>query len=181
MKYIPCMITIGNFICGLLAIRSLFIQDFYSAVFFIFVGMFLDFFDGMAARKLNAVSDIGKELDSFADLITFGVAPAMLAYNVALYSIPFIGILCTLAYGTCGAIRLSRFNVLQSKSPTFIGMPIPFAGICLVLLSFMNNSIVLALSTCVLSYLMVSTIKFPHFKRLAVEKSEVERWEQFKN
>ncbi|KOP72702.1 CDP-diacylglycerol--serine O-phosphatidyltransferase [Lysinibacillus sp. FJAT-14745] len=175
MKHIPCMITIGNFICGLLAVHSLLFHDIYSAVTFIFVGMFLDFFDGMAARKLNAVSDIGKELDSFADLITFGVAPAMLAYNVALYSIPFIGTLCTLAYGTCGAIRLSRFNVHQSKSPTFIGMPIPLAGICLVILSFMNNSIVLALGTCVLSYLMVSKIKFPHFKRLTVENSEVER------
>ncbi len=143
---------------------------------YLFAGMFLDFFDGVAARKLNAVSDIGKELDSFADLITFGVAPSMLAYNVALHSIPFIGILCTLVYGICGAIRLSRFNIHQIEFPTFIGMPIPFAGICLVILSFMNNSIVLALGTCGLSYLMVSKIKFPHFKRLTVENSEMRRW-----
>lgn len=74
MNYIPCMITIGNFICGLLAIHSLLYHNIHSAVLFIFTGMFLDFFDGMAARKLNAVSDMGRELDSFADLVTFGVA-----------------------------------------------------------------------------------------------------------
>ncbi|MGG2106660.1 CDP-diacylglycerol--serine O-phosphatidyltransferase [Lysinibacillus pakistanensis] len=176
MKYIPCMITIGNFICGLLAIHSLLFHNPSEAVFFIFVGMFLDFFDGMAARKLNAVSDIGKELDSFADLITFGVAPGMFAYNVALHTIPFIGILCTLAYCICGAIRLSKFNIHQSDYPTFIGMPIPLAGICLVILSFMNNPIVLALGICELSYLMVSNIKFPHFKRITVENTVVRRW-----
>ncbi|QNK89142.1 CDP-diacylglycerol--serine O-phosphatidyltransferase [Sporosarcina sp. resist] len=176
MKNIPSMITIGNFICGILAICSLFFHDIYAAAFFIFVGMFLDFFDGMVARKLNAVSDIGKELDSFADLITFGVAPSMLAYSVTLHNIPFIGILCTLAYSICGVIRLARFNVHQSKSPTFIGMPIPFAGICLVLLSFMNNSLVLVIGICGLSYLMVSKIKFLHFKKLVVEDSEESTW-----
>ncbi|MGE7024397.1 CDP-diacylglycerol--serine O-phosphatidyltransferase [Solibacillus cecembensis] len=179
MKLIPCMITIGNFICGLLAIYSLLFHDIYAAAIFIFVGMLFDFFDGMVARKLNAVSDIGKELDSFADLITFGVAPSILAYNVALHSLSYIGILCTLTFGICGMIRLSRFNIHQSDSPTFIGMPIPLAGILLVLLSFMssNNSIVLALATCGLSYLMVSKVKFPHFKKLTVENPEARGWE----
>lgn len=60
MNYIPSMITIGNFICGLLAVHSLIFHNIHSAVIFIFTGMFLDFFDGMAARKLNAVSDMGE-------------------------------------------------------------------------------------------------------------------------
>ncbi|MCY8976762.1 CDP-diacylglycerol--serine O-phosphatidyltransferase [Bacillus atrophaeus] len=176
MNYIPSMITIGNFICGLLAIHSLLFHNIHSAVIFIFTGMFLDFFDGMAARKLNAVSDVGRELDSFADLVTFGVAPSMLAYSVSLYTLSFLGIFCALAYSVCGMIRLSKFNVEQSKLPTFIGMPIPFAGMCLTILSFINNSILLVLGTCILSYLMVSRVKFPHFKKHAAENLERRRW-----
>ncbi|ASS69991.1 MULTISPECIES: CDP-diacylglycerol--serine O-phosphatidyltransferase [Bacillus] len=176
MNYIPCIITIGNFICGLLAIYSLLVHDIYSAVTFIFTGLILDFFDGMIARKLDAVSDIGRELDSFADLVTFGVAPSMFAYSMVLSAIPFIGILCALAYSICGMVRLSKFNVEQSKLSTFIGMPIPFAAICLIILSFVNNPILLALGTCGLSYLMISEIKFPHFKKHTVEKLETRRW-----
>jgi CDP-diacylglycerol--serine O-phosphatidyltransferase len=102
----------------------------------------------------------------------------MLAYSVALYALPFIGILCALAYSICGMLRLSKFNVEQSKLPTFIGMPIPFAAMCLVILCFVNNPILLALGTCGLSYLMVSKVKFPHFKKHAAEAEnlESERW-----
>ncbi|AME06563.1 CDP-diacylglycerol--serine O-phosphatidyltransferase [Bacillus siamensis] len=176
MNYIPSMITIGNFICGLLSIHSLLYHNIHSAVIFIFTGMFLDFFDGLAARKLNAVSEMGRELDSFADLVTFGVAPSMLAYSVSLYTIPFVGILIALSYSICGMIRLSRFNIGQSKLPTFIGMPIPFAGMCLVILSFINNAFLLGAGTIALSYLMVSNLKFPHFKKQAPENLESRRW-----
>ena len=70
MSYIPNMMTIANFICGILAIYSVFFQDMYGAVMFIITGMVFDLFDGMVARKLDAVSEIGGELDSFADLVT---------------------------------------------------------------------------------------------------------------
>lgn len=176
MSYIPCIVTIGNFICGLLAIYSLLFLDIYSAVIFIFTGLILDIFDGMIARKLDAVSDIGRELDSFADLVTFGIAPSMLAYSMTLSTLPFIGMLCALAYGVCGMIRLSKFNVEQSNLPTFIGMPIPFAATCLIILSFVNSPILLVLGTSGLSYLMISKIKFPHFKKHSIEKLETRRW-----
>lgn len=98
MSYIPNMMTIANFICGVLAIYSVFVQDMYGAVMFIITGMVFDLFDGMVARKLDAVSEIGGELDSFADLVTFGVAPSILAYSVALKDLQSIGLLCALAY-----------------------------------------------------------------------------------
>ncbi len=120
MSYIPNMITIANFVCGLLAIYAVFVHDMYLGAVFIITGMLFDFFDGMVARKLDAVSEIGGELDSFADLVTFGVAPSILAYSVALKDLQSIGMLCALAYSVCGMLRLARFNTQQSKLPTFI-------------------------------------------------------------
>ena len=165
MSYIPNMITIANFVCGLLAIHAVFVDDMHGAVMFIITGMVFDLFDGMVARKLDA-SEIGGELDSFADLVTFGVAPSILAYSVALKDLQFIGMICALAYSICGMLRLARFNTQQSKLPTFIGMPIPFAAMCLLILCRLNNPVSVAFGTSVLAYLMVSKIKFPHFKKI---------------
>ncbi|WP_242274052.1 CDP-diacylglycerol--serine O-phosphatidyltransferase [Bacillus cereus group sp. BfR-BA-01310] len=176
MSYIPNMITIANFVCGLLAIHAVLVHDIYLGVVFIITGMLFDLFDGMIARKLDSVSGIGGQLDSFADLVTFGVAPSILAYNAALKDLQSIGMLCALAYSICGMLWLARFNTQQSKLPTFIGMPIPFAAMCLIILCFLNNPVLLALGTCVLSYLMVSKIKFPHFKKDISENLKSERW-----
>ena len=172
MIYIPNMITIGNLLCGLLAIYSLLVQDIYTAATLIFIGLFFDFFDGMIARKLNTVSDIGRELDSMADLVTFGVAPSIFAYYICLYELPIIGVLCMLIYSICSILRLAKFNVKQSTISTFIGMPTPLAGICLVTLSAMHNQILVVVGISILSYLMVSNIKFPHFKKNTMESLE---------
>ena len=177
MSYIPNMMTIANFICGILAIYSVFFQDMYGAVLFIIIGMVFDLFDGMVARKLDAVSDIGGELDSFADLVTFGVAPSILAYSASLKDLQSIGMLCALVYSVCGMLRLARFNTQQSKLPTFIGMPIPFAAMCLLILCLLNKPVSVAFGTCVLAYLMVSKIKFPHFKKDISESLKSERWD----
>ncbi len=177
MSYIPNMLTIANFVCGLLAIHAVFVHDMYGAVMFIITGMVFDLFDGMVARKLDAVSEIGGELDSFADLVTFGVAPSILAYSALLKDLQSIGMICALAYSVCGMIRLARFNTQQSKLPTFIGMPIPFAAMCLLILCLLNNPISVAFGTCVLAYLMVSKIKFPHFKKDISESLKSERWD----
>ncbi|MEE9438465.1 MAG: CDP-alcohol phosphatidyltransferase family protein, partial [Saprospiraceae bacterium] len=76
-RYIPSIFTSVNLICGFLAIL---LGDFFVSSWFIFVGMIFDVLDGLAARTLNAQSEIGKELDSMADLITFGVAPTYLYF-----------------------------------------------------------------------------------------------------
>ncbi|MEM9548472.1 MAG: CDP-alcohol phosphatidyltransferase family protein [Bacteroidota bacterium] len=119
-KHIPSVLTCANLICGFLAILS---GDFYVSGWFIFAGMFLDVGDGIAARVLNAQSEIGKELDSMADLVTFGVAPAYLYFLLAPgdgwgYFIP--GIIFLLG----SALRLAIFNTLESKK-TFTGLATP--------------------------------------------------------
>ncbi|ALZ63277.1 CDP-alcohol phosphatidyltransferase [Bacillus cereus] len=177
MSFIPNMITIANFVCGLLAIYAVFVHDIYLGAVFIITGMLFDFLDGMVARKLDSVSEIGGELDSFADLVTFGVAPSILAYSASLKDLQSIGMICALTYSICGMLRLARFNTQQSKLPTFIGMPIPFAAMCLLILCFLKNPVSVAFGTCVLAYLMVSKIKFPHFKKDISESLKSERWD----
>ena len=175
MSYIPNMITIANFVCGLWAIHAVFVHDIYLGAVFIITGLLFDLFDGMVARKLDSVSEIGGELDSFADLVTFGVAPSILAYSASLKDLQSIGMICALAYSICGMLRLARFNTRQSKLPTFIGMPIPFAAMCILILCRLNNPVSVAFGTCVLAYLMVSKIKFPHFKKDIAESLKPER------
>lgn len=119
-KHIPSFITCINLTCGFIAIL---LGDFYISGWLIFAGMFLDVGDGIAARILNAQSDIGKELDSMADLVTFGVAPAYLYFLLApgddwFYFMP--GIIYLLG----SALRLAIFNTLESKK-TFTGLATP--------------------------------------------------------
>jgi len=119
-KHIPSLVTSINLICGFIAIL---LGDFQISGWLIFTGMFLDVGDGIAARLLNAQSDIGKELDSMADLITFGLAPAYLYFLLApgdewFYFIP--GVIYLLG----SALRLAIFNTLESKK-TFTGLATP--------------------------------------------------------
>lgn len=119
-KHIPSILTCANLACGFVAIL---IGDFYVSGWLIFAGMFLDVGDGIAARVLNAQSEIGKELDSMADLVTFGVAPSYLYFLLAPgdawgYYIP--GIIFLLG----SALRLAIFNTLESKK-TFTGLATP--------------------------------------------------------
>ena len=81
-RQIPNLITLGNLLCGVIAIRFALRAELDYAAFFICLGIFLDFFDGMAARLLKVPSAIGKELDSLADLVTSGVAPAFIVYTI---------------------------------------------------------------------------------------------------
>ena len=90
-QLIPTMLTLCNFVSGVLAIYAVFAQRFSIAVLLICFGLVFDLLDGWAARKLNAVSPFGKELDSLADIVTFGVAPAILAYQLILNELGTIG------------------------------------------------------------------------------------------
>ncbi len=126
-KYIPSTFTLLNLTCGFAAIL---IGDFYISSWFIVIGMIFDVIDGLLARMLNAYSDIGKELDSMADLITFGMAPAYLYYLLAPGD-QWYFTLAPLIFLLGSALRLAIFNTLPSKSE-FIGLATPAAAFFLL-------------------------------------------------
>ena len=129
-RNIPNLITLGNLFCGLVAIVFSLNNNLYFAGTFIFFGAILDFFDGLSARLLKVSSEIGKQLDSMADMVTFGVAPGIIIFQMIEdidrnSYIPYIGFIITLF----SAIRLARFNIDAKQTSSFIGLPTPAAAI----------------------------------------------------
>ena len=126
----PSLFTAGNLICGFFSIISTFNGDYIHATYFIILANVLDGLDGYAARLTKSTSQFGVEFDSLADVVSFGVAPAVLVYFWALIPWGTWGWLAACTYVVCGALRLSRFNV-QSVAPAkgyFLGLPIPAAA-----------------------------------------------------
>lgn len=133
---VPNAITCCNLLAGTLAIIASFqgmstpgplgLTGFELAWLLVTAAAAFDFFDGFAARLLHAYSPLGKELDSLADLVSFGVAPGMIMYNLfhALGTPAWVTFL-TLIIPVCGALRLARFNIDDRQSTSFIGLPIP--------------------------------------------------------
>lgn len=166
--------------CGVMAIYAAFVADFTLAFWLIVAAAVFDFFDGFAARMLRAFSPIGADLDSLADVVSFGVAPATIA--VSLLSIhPESGAMITPWYGyvglllaAFGALRLAKFNIDDRQSEEFIGLPIPGMGLFIASYACTISSllepqsvefIVTTLALVVLfSYLMVSNITMFSFK-----------------
>lgn len=131
---IPNSITCINLISGIVAIILATKGDetwnglpaYQWAYIFIGIGALADFFDGFMARMLNAYSNLGKELDSLCDLVTFGVAPAIILYSAVLDNGGSQWVAWTSLYiPVCGAIRLAKFNLDDRQSTVFIGLPIP--------------------------------------------------------
>ncbi|GAA4723441.1 CDP-diacylglycerol--serine O-phosphatidyltransferase [Brevibacillus fulvus] len=177
VKSLPNMLTISNLFLGIVAIIFAFQgEDRYVdfAAITVIIGMLMDGLDGRVARMLNAQSDFGKELDSLSDVITFGVAPAFIMYVVVLDQLQIVGILITALFPICGALRLARFNVQPGTPGYFIGLPITAAGGVLATLALYHQIFhigVLAFAMVLLSYLMVSKVKYPNFKKVGIPKS----------
>lgn len=168
--WLPNSVTLINLILGFYAIILIIREQFVVAAFLIFLGMILDGVDGRLARKIAVNNPMGKELDSLADLISFGVTPALLIYQMHLTEYGILGVVAAAIFPVCGAVRLARFNAFDSEVPSnyFTGLPITAGGG--ILISFVlagANAPSLAYIPLVLlvAYLMVSTIKYPNFKR----------------
>ena len=184
-KHIPNSITCCNLISGCIATCFAFFHDPELALLWIIIGAIFDFFDGMSARALHVSSPIGKELDSLADDITFGVAPSTILFSQLLvldtpnFLAPLASFLPFVAYlmAAFSALRLAKFNLDERQSMGFIGMPPPanalFWGSLIIsshewLESFSYSYPLLILLMLLSSWLLISEIpmfalKFKHW------------------
>jgi CDP-diacylglycerol--serine O-phosphatidyltransferase len=177
---VPSAFTLGNLFFGFWAIIAAFNRNFAWAAWFVVFAAVLDMLDGRLARLSKSGTRFGAELDSLADLVSFGMAPAMIMYFLEFaWAGKFAWVLC-FSYVVAAAVRLARFNVLHDQQPTpgwFTGMPSPAAGVTLaVYYPFSQTSWFTALPPflsqqkeglvvlmVILSLLMVSTVKYPKF------------------
>lgn len=172
---IPNMFTLGNLYCGFLSIGFAANGQFNNAAILILIGMMLDSMDGRLARMLKADTQLGKELDSLADIVTFGVAPSFLVYYTYFYQFGNWGMVVAGLFPLFGAYRLARFNISTDKSSLnyFIGVPITAAGGIMAILTLFGDLIPNIVTTVVftaLSFLMVSRIRIPSFKEVPLPK-----------
>ncbi len=161
------VVTLLNIIFGSLSLVFTLNQDYKTAAILILLAVVMDSVDGRVARKLNAESEMGKELDSLCDLVSFGVAPAILVYaQVLAQPYEILGILSVILFIVCGALRLARFNILNIKE-YFLGIPITFSGMLLALISLLAAyvpPVMILLAVFILALLMVSNFKVPKIK-----------------
>jgi CDP-diacylglycerol--serine O-phosphatidyltransferase len=191
MFVLPNLFTVSSIFCGFYAMTLCTGEagptQLYQAAIAIFFGMFFDGFDGRVARLTKTQSAFGVQFDSLADVVSFGLAPAVLVYQWSLQALGTAGALAAFGFLACGAIRLARFNVLamgKSGAPKkpgkyIVGLPIPGAAGILVSLVVANHTvaghlpgspfIVLAV-VIALGFLMVSTIRFRSFKDLKLNR-----------
>lgn len=191
MFVLPNLFTVSSIFCGFYAM-TLCTGDsgptqLYQAALAIFFGIFFDGFDGRVARLTKTQSLFGQELDSLADVVTFGAAPSLLIYRWALEPLGVPGLIGSFAFAACGALRLARFNVLAIRSPHggssrfFVGMPIPFAagGLVSMVIAFQaarGGALPDELRWPVfgvvvfLALLMVSTVRYRTFKDLKLSR-----------
>ncbi|MGD6900350.1 CDP-diacylglycerol--serine O-phosphatidyltransferase [Bacillus infantis] len=174
-KSIPNLVTQGNLYCGFLSIGFAANGQFKNAAILILIGMMLDSMDGRLARMLKADSALGKELDSLADIVTFGVAPSFLVYYTYFYQFDLLGLAIAGLFPLFGAFRLARFNISSPKSSMnyFVGVPITAAGGIMALLTLFGDKIPNIVTTVIftaLCFLMVSKIRIPSLKEVPLPK-----------
>lgn len=164
-SWLPCLLTLLNLLSGLFSLIFILKGRLIMAVVMFASAAFFDSVDGRVARRLDAVSELGKELDSLSDLLSFGVVPALILYQViARYNFKFdiIEFIFPAIYIICGALRLARYNILNIKQH-FLGMPIPVAGslLLIAIFSLKDFSYLVIAASLIISILMVSSFKFP--------------------
>lgn len=198
MKHLPNLLTLGNLFSGCIAIAFIlnaqpFLAGYHGAEYwvtgveqaywgsiFILIAAFFDMLDGLAARALKIFSPIGKDLDSLADIVSFGVAPAMILYKMLWASVmaepdamdvSMVATTPAFLIACFGALRLARYNVSTPSANSFTGMPIPAVGLFIAsfpLINWLNPEIGLYLQNKyllytiigVLCWLMVSKVRF---------------------
>lgn len=185
LQLVPNLVTILGMCAGLSAIRYTFDGRFELAAALIIFAAVMDGFDGLLARKLNAASSFGAELDSFADFVSFGVAPGILVFGYALAG-PMAGVGWTfvLVFAVCACLRLARFNISRAApdGPVqrhFVGVPAPAGAMLGLLPVFLGLSGILdpsrapflvALYLGGVGFLMVSRLPTPSLKAVRIAR-----------
>ncbi len=141
IKHIPNTLTCLNLITGGIGAIYIIRGDYHLAIYFVLISALFDFFDGFAARMLKVQSIIGKELDSLADMVSFGLVPALYMFRVLeeqtnIEHLPYYG----LVIAAFSALRLAKFNVDDRQSDQFIGLPTPANTIMITSLTFLPPS-----------------------------------------
>ena len=141
-RQIPNLITLGNLTCGVVACYMASQGFLWQAAVCIIAGIFLDFFDGLAARLLGVASPVGKELDSLADVVTSGVAPALILFKAIPEDPTWLHILSLAAFlmPAYAAYRLAKFNLDTRQSHSFLGLPAPSNALIWVGLALLSNN-----------------------------------------
>ena len=201
---LPNMLTAGNLLCGFFSILTIFkgmaldpgcaesYEYFQRATYYIFAACIFDLLDGRVARMLKTDGPFGREFDSIADVISFGLAPALLLSQAVLIKlpIPHVGDGVAILYLLCAALRLARFNCMATmerkpnQSNDFVGLPVPMAAGAVVSTMYLvidittNRSlnisfpwqVVMTAAMLLISLLMMSRVIYPSFKHVTVEK-----------
>jgi CDP-diacylglycerol---serine O-phosphatidyltransferase len=191
---LPNLFTLSSVFCGFFAVTLCAngqptMDALYQAAVAICFAYFFDMADGRVARLTKTQSNLGLQLDSLADVISFGVAPALLVYKWGLTRFGMWGIFIAFLFCASGALRLARFNVLAMQHDAgkpgkfIIGLPVPDASAVLVSLVLLNHQLAgsyvdvgqpaLAALVVILSYLMVSRIRFRSFKDLRLSRRTI--------
>ncbi len=205
---LPNLLTAGNLLCGFFSILTIFkgmqfdatnpaeaaqaFEYYQQATYFIFAACIFDLLDGRVARLCKCDGPFGREFDSIADVVSFGVAPAMLLAQAVLFHlpVPYLGDAIAVLYLLCAALRLARFNCMaaapkkENQSMDFVGLPVPMAAGAVVSTMYLVIDIVsnrnlnipqpwqfgMAAAMAVVSLLMMSRVIYPSFKHVNFEK-----------
>lgn len=161
-KYIPNLLTLLNLLSGTIAVFFAVKEQLVVAAFFVFLGIFFDFFDGFAARLFNVQGELGKQLDSLADVVTSGVAPGIVMFQLILaslntsewinsseslsnlplkeyLSVTYLTAIIGLSFTLAAAYRLAKFNIDERQTSSFIGLPTPAAALVVLSLPLIQQ------------------------------------------
>lgn len=167
-KSIPSLLTFANLSFGVISIIEILNQNYFVSAMYIIIAALIDRYDGRIARRLEVCSEIGKELDSLADLVSFGIAPALLIYFKFNFDdlgmLKLLGVVALLLYIISGSYRLALFNIREFDG-MFRGVPITVAGFVLTAYSVVvpgtnSASFISVMILLIFAYLMVSSRKF---------------------
>ncbi len=160
-RQIPNLITLGNLLCGVIAAYLAATGNIRLAAFFICLGIFLDFFDGLAARLLGVASPLGKELDSLADVVTSGIAPAFILFQLLCRGLCVEHLwllIAALLMPAFAAYRLAKFNIDTRQSHSFLGLPVPSNALIWVGLALCCDEPLILNQTFLIAMIAVSLV-----------------------